>query len=91
MDEIEYYKTAAYVDCSMYRLKTLNYLRDNEFSTPTKIAKGINIRSNHVSKCLRELTSKKLIECVNPEQRKGRLYRLTPYGERLFDYLERIG
>ena len=34
-----------------------------------------------MSKVLSELKSKELIELVNPEARKGRLYRLTDKGE----------
>ena len=33
------------------------------------------IRTNHISKVLRELKAHELVECINPEVRKGRLYR----------------
>ena len=50
---------------------------------PTEIAERSNIKTNHVSKVLSELKSKELIELVNPEARKGRLYRLTDVGEEI--------
>lgn len=50
---------------------------------PTEIAKDADIRVNHISKVLSELKSHELIECINPEVRKGRLYRLTDKGSNL--------
>ena len=50
---------------------------------PTEIAKDADIRVNHISKVLSELKSPELIECINPEVRKGRLYRLTDKGSNL--------
>lgn len=48
---------------------------------PTQIAKNSGIRTNHISKVLSELKAHELVECINPEVRKGRLYRLTDKGE----------
>lgn len=47
---------------------------------PSQIAKNPGIRTNHISKVLSELKSHELVECINPEVRKGRLYRLTDKG-----------
>ena len=55
---------------------------------PTEIAERSNIKTNHVSKVLSELKSKELIELINPEARKGRLYRLTDVGEEIVEKLE---
>ena len=54
-------------------MKTL----DGEVKIPTVIARDSGIRTNHVSKVLSKLKAHELIECINPEARKGRLYRLT--------------
>ena len=40
-----------------------------------------------ISKVLSELKSKEIVECINEEARKGRLYRLTDTGK---DVLETI-
>lgn len=71
-----------YVNCSEYRKKTLEYL-DNKSTTPTNIAKGINILPNHISKVLKELSLKGLIQCLNPEARKGRIYEITEVGRKV--------
>jgi predicted transcriptional regulator len=55
---------------------------------PSQIAKNSGIRTNHISKVLFELKSHELVECINPEVRKGRLYRLTETGEDVVKNLE---
>ncbi|WP_405273362.1 winged helix-turn-helix domain-containing protein [Methanobrevibacter sp.] len=55
---------------------------------PTQIAENSGIRTNHVSKVLSELKAHELIECINPEVRKGRLYRLTEKGKKIVENLE---
>ena len=59
-------------------MKTL----DGEVKIHTVIAKDSGIRTNHVSKVLAELKAHELIECINPEARKGRLYRVTEKGKK---------
>ena len=70
----------SYVNISKYRTKVMKTL-DGEVKIPTAIAKDSGIRTNHVSKVLSELKAHELIECINPEARKGRLYRQTEKGE----------
>lgn len=54
---------------------------EGDVKYPTDIAKDSEIRPNHISKVLSELKTHELVECINPEVRKGRLYRLTDKGE----------
>ena len=60
---------------------------EDDIKIPSKIAKDSDIRQNHISKVLAELRAHELVECINPEVRKGRLYRLTPKGEEIVDKL----
>ena len=76
----ELLKLTSYVQISKYREKTLKSIGD-EVKIPTNIAKDSGIRTNHISKVLSELKAHELVECINPEVRKGRLYRLTDKGE----------
>ena len=76
----------SYVKISQYRTKVINSL-DGEILIPTQIAKNSEIRPNHISKVLSELKAHELVECINPEARKGRLYRLTDKGEKVVDNL----
>ena len=56
---------------------------EDDIKIPSKIAKDSDIRQNHISKVLAELRAHELVECINPEVRKGRLYRLTDKGNEL--------
>ena len=55
---------------------------------PTAIANDSGIRTNHISKVLAELKAHELVECINPEVRKGRLYRLTDKGEEIIKEID---
>ena len=57
----------------------------NNVKIPTNIAKDSGIRTNHISKVLSELKSKEIVECINEEARKGRLYRLTDTGKEVLE------
>lgn len=71
-----------YVNRSQYRLKVMKSL-EGEVKIPSEIANDTEIFQNHISNTLRQLREHGLIECINPEVRKGRLYRLTDKGDEL--------
>jgi len=77
----------SYVQISKYREKVMKSL-EGEVKIPSQIAKDSDIRVNHISKVLSELKAHELIECINPEVRKGRLYRHTDKGEQVVKNLE---
>ncbi|WP_459538144.1 winged helix DNA-binding protein [Methanobrevibacter sp.] len=76
MKEIEYVKK------SEKRVNVLKSL-DGEVKIPSEIAEDAQILQNHISKTLRQLREHGLIECINPEAKRGRLYRLTDKGKRI--------
>lgn len=75
-------KIWSYVNISTYRVKTVKALKD-DVKTPTQIANDAGIRTNHISKVLKELKETGVAECINLEMRKGRIYRLTSLGEEI--------
>ena len=77
----------SYVQISKYRTKVMKSL-EGEVKIPSAIANDSGIRTNHISKVLGELKDHELVECINPEVRKGRLYRLTNKGDDLVKNLE---
>ena len=83
----EMLKEMSYVNISKYRAKVMKSL-DGEVLIPTQIARDSGIRTNHISKVLSELKAHELVECINPEVRKGRLYRLTDKGEDIVENLK---
>lgn len=78
--------TIEFVQMSTYRQKVLTSL-DGNVLMPKEIAKRSGIKTNHVSKVLSELKGMNLIEIINPEVRKGRLYRLKNDGKMVLDDL----
>ena len=78
----------SYIKISKYRTKVMKSLDDGEVLIPTQIARNSDIRPNHISKVLAELKAHELVECINPEVRKGRLYRLTDKGDEIVKNLE---
>ena len=80
-------KTYAYINISSYRVKTVKALKD-EVLMPTQIAKDAGIRTNHISKVLKELKETGVAECINEDFKKGRHYRLTSLGEEIVEHLE---
>ena len=77
----------SYVQISKYRAKVMKSL-EGDVKIPTDIAKDSGIRTNHISKVLSELKAHELVECINPEVKKGRLYRQTDKGEIVSKNLE---
>ena len=75
----EMLKEISYVKISSYRLRVMKSLEE-EVKMPSEIARDSDIRQNHISKVLSELKAHELVECINPEVRKGRLYRHTDKG-----------
>ena len=78
----EMLKEIGYVKISSYRTKVMKSLED-DVKIPSKIAEDSEIKQNHISKVLSELKAHEMVECINPEVRKGRLYRLTDKGEKI--------
>ena len=76
-----------YVARSTYRVKVLKSLK-TDVKMPKQIANDSGILTNHISNVLRQLKEKDIVECINPEVRKGRLYRLSAEGLDILNRLE---
>lgn len=76
-----------YVNNSSYRVKVIKAL-GKDVKIPTKIAADSGILPNHISNVLGQLKEKEIVECINPEVRKGRLYRLSGNGLDVLKELE---
>jgi len=78
----------AYVEASTYRVKALKSIGGG-YKTPTFIAKDCGIRTNHISKVLKELKENQLAVCINEDAKKGRLYKLTPQGLQVMEMIQK--
>lgn len=86
MDD-ELLKNYGYIISSSYREKSVRSLNKGD-KIPTDLAKDIGIRTNHVSKVLRELKNRDIVECINENKRKNRVYRLTEKGQDIARFMD---
>ena len=77
-----------YVRSASNRHKVLKTLKTH-FLIPTDIARINEMRLTQVSKELKNLKDKKLVECMNESATKGRIYKITPLGLEILEILER--
>lgn len=80
-------KVFAYIKISSYREKALKSL-ENGNKTPTQIANDADIRLSHISKVLREFKECGVAVCINEEERKNRIYKLTPLGHDVLEIFD---
>lgn len=57
----------------------------NEPKTPTQLSKELDIDLGFVSNIIISLVERELIECLNPKEKRHRLYARSKKGEKLFE------
>lgn len=72
------WKTYSFVIRGSTRKKVLLSLHAPK--TPSQIARETKTSTAHISRALRELEKKGLVECLTPREKRGRIYRLTSQG-----------
>jgi len=55
----------------------------DEPKTPTQLKNLIKTQDSAIARCLRDLKKEKIIKCLNPHVKKGRLFVLTKYGKEI--------
>ena len=78
-EELDLY---GYVSSSKRRISVIIALKSNPM-TPKQVAENTDIRLNHVSNVLSELSEESLIKCVNPDRKRGRVYKVTDVGSKV--------
>src|SRR3972149_4373688 len=72
----------SFVASSGYRERVVSALASAP-KLPRQVAQDTDLRSTHVSRALREVSSRGLVECLTPSAKShGRLYALTEPGAR---------
>lgn len=60
----------------------------NKILTPTEIKDKTKLAPAQISRTLREFLGLELVECLNPNEKTGRLYKRTQKGDKISQYLE---
>ena len=71
----------SFVKRSKYRREVVSVI--DEEMTPTELADETGLQQPHISRALGELKEKEIVELLNPEDKMGRLYRLTDKGREI--------
>jgi len=78
-EELDLY---GYVSSSKRRISIIIALKNNPM-TPKQVAESTDIRLNHVSNVLSELSEESLVKCINPDRKRGRVYKVTDVGSKV--------
>lgn len=70
------------------RSKVIKSLGD-EMKLPSVIADELDLRISQISATLSELKSENIVICLNEDKKRGRLYKLTDLGLKVYEYLEK--
>ena len=87
MNEEQLMEIVGFVKVSDYRTKTLKFM-GNGVKMPKEIGEHLNIRTSHASNVLIDLKKYGLVECTNPNVKKGRLYKNTDLAFEILKYLD---
>ena len=77
----------SYTRLSEHRTKTLLAI-GNEVVLPKDISKKTGYRPTHTSRSIKQLIDTGLVECLNPEKVKGRLFVTTNLGKEVLKYIK---
>jgi len=83
------YKMKSFLRSSKNRRMILNLLVElDEPIIPSEIASKLDLQRASVSRTLSELSKKNLVECLNPESKKYKYYRITEKGKKSFSLID---
>jgi len=82
------WKNYAFVVRSEHRRRVFDAL--SKPKTPTQLAKELDINLGYISNIIISLLDRKLIECLNPEEKRHRLYVRNAKGNDLLKFFKNL-
>jgi len=76
-----------FIKASTHRIKILDSLNQKE-QTPKELQDSIKIHFSQISLILKELIDKDLVQCLNEDSRKGKIYSITEKGKESIAYIQ---
>lgn len=80
-------KSVSYIKRSRNRTKIILILSEN-FKMPSEIAREMDLKISQISGILSDLKKEEIVECINEEEKVGRLYRLTDKGKEAYEIIK---
>lgn len=87
MEEEEFWNLVGFIIASEIRTRIIDIFLKNSMVIQSKLVKQINSDTSTVSNNLKALLKKKAIITMNPDRKKGKIYKINP---ELEDYRTRI-
>lgn len=78
------FEELGWVKASEYRQNVLKGVEEKP-QTPKDLSQKTEYYLSHVSKTLNELAEHDMVECVTPDRKKGKLYRITDQGKEIVE------
>lgn len=82
-----YLNDLSLIKASKHKQNIVTMLGDGNIKIPSEIGNSLGLKTNHVSANLKDLKERGIIECLNEDKKKGRLYCITTRGKTLLDFL----
>ena len=82
----EFIDAISFAQAGTNRCKVIKSLK-KDIRIPTQIAEDLGLRTCQISATLSELKEAKIVVCLNEEKKRGRLYKLTDLGVRVYEFL----
>lgn len=79
----------SFIGISKRRKEVLNLLKEKQISQP-ELMKLTGMYKAHISRTLKELRSKRLIICVNPQDKAFKFYKIASLGKKALEEVSRI-
>ena len=61
-----------------------------EPKTPTELASKLEIQRSTISRAILELIDKRLVKCLTPNEKMGRLYQITNLGKKILEQKQNV-
>ena len=83
-------KIISFIARGKRRKEVLEFLNKFKEKSQSEIMKELKRYKSHNSRTIKELSDKKLIVCVNPEDRSFKFYKITKKGKNILKEAKRI-
>ena len=72
----------SWIKAGRRRIQTIEYIA-NGHKTPRDVARATGMSTTHASKIVKAMEGRGIVECLNPDAKRGKIYRLTRKGRNL--------
>ena len=79
-----------YIKASKNRIRVFQLLAKGE-KTPKELQKDLGLHFSQISRALKELKEREIVECLNEDSRMGKIYALSEKGKEIKHPVLKLG